>query len=30
VTDCELQQVCAVHRNGDNGGRPSCQTGTAP
>jgi len=30
VTDCGLQQVCAAHRNGDNGGRPSCQTGTAP
>ena len=30
VTDCELQQVCAAHRNGDNGGRPSCQTGSAP
>jgi len=27
VTDCELQQVCAAPRNG---GRPSCQTGSAP
>jgi len=27
VTDCELQQVCAAPRDG---GRPSCQTGSAP
>lgn len=27
VTDCELQEVCAAPRNG---GRPRCQTGSAP